>query len=305
MTTDRGGIPVGPRAFDQATTRMAVARFAQSPLAAALATGMFRRHEPSKLHEFSRGLEAREVAKLRHGGDSARALDTSQRLERFDDGGEAPGVDGVVAFLFQTLEPCGLFVDGPDLCLTDELLRRGGTHHLREPPQVGWPPVRLAGGAASGAQQEGFEPARAVLEITQSLFPGAREVADGLVFHLGDIHGREITRAGQPSELHRIPTVGFAPIARFARKQCRGHDPTVVAFFHQMPIEPGTTGASLIDKDEMCRFGLHLAEALIDVALAGTDGPQVGALSSMVLSDIRHGDRIFVDIHADKECARL
>jgi hypothetical protein len=31
----------------------------------------------------------------------------------------------------------------------------------------------------------------------------------------------------------------------------------------------------------------------------------IGDLSAMVLGDIRHGNRIFVNIHSDEECSRL
>jgi hypothetical protein len=55
----------------------------------------------------------------------------------------------------------------------------------------------------------------------------------------------------------------------------------------------------------MFGFRLHFTDELIDVTLTGPNGAQVGYLSAMVLGDIRHGNRIFVDIHSDEECARL
>jgi hypothetical protein len=55
----------------------------------------------------------------------------------FDDRMQAPRFDLVLQFVFETLESFGLFVHGPDIFLKDELLRRCGTHHFREPPQVG------------------------------------------------------------------------------------------------------------------------------------------------------------------------
>ena len=55
----------------------------------------------------------------------------------------------------------------------------------------------------------------------------------------------------------------------------------------------------------MFGFRLHFAYELIDVTLAGANGAQVGHLSAVILGDIRHGNRLFVDIHSDEECARL
>jgi hypothetical protein len=83
------------------------------------------------------------------------------------------------------------------------------------------------------------------------------------------------------------------------------HHPAVVVFFPEIPLEPVAAGASLRDKDEVCGFRWHLPDKLIDITLACPNGAQGGDLGAMRLGDIRHGNRLFVDIHADKECARL
>jgi hypothetical protein len=70
-------------------------------------------------------------------------------------------------------------------------------------------------------------------------------------------------------------------------------------------IEPVATGASLIDKDEVFGFRWHLTDELIDVTRSCPHGAQGGDLSAMSLGDIRDGNRIVVDIHSDKECARV
>src|SRR5438874_8199650 len=68
-------------------------------------------------------------------------LDTAQGLEGLDDGLEAPGLDLLVQFVFQTLEAFGLFGHGLDIFLKDNLLRGGGTNHFTEPTQVGRAPI--------------------------------------------------------------------------------------------------------------------------------------------------------------------
>ena len=75
------------------------------------------------------------------------------------------------------------------------------------------------------------------------------------------------------------------------------------SFFPQLPIEPVAAGTSLIDTDEVFGFRWPLADALIDVTLPCPHGAQGGDLRAMILGDIRYGNRILVDIHADKECA--
>ena len=83
------------------------------------------------------------------------------------------------------------------------------------------------------------------------------------------------------------------------------YHPAVVVFFRQIAVEPVATGSGFIDKDEVCGLGLHLADELIDVTLTRANGAQVGHLGAMILGDIRHGNGVLVDIHADEECARL
>src|SRR4029453_19577049 len=52
-------------------------------------------------------------------------------------------------------------------------------------------------------------------------------------------------------------------------------------------------------------FGFPLANHLIDVTLAGADGPKGGDLGAMPWRHGSHGNRILVNIHADEEWARL
>jgi hypothetical protein len=84
-----------------------------------------------------------------------------------------------------------------------------------------------------------------------------------------------------------------------------GHHPAVIVFFLQIPIEPGATGASLRDKDEVVGFRWPLADEWINVTLTCPKGAQGGHCGAMILGDIRHSNGILVDIHADEECARL
>ena len=69
-------------------------------------------------------IEARQVAQFRHRGHRHGELDAAQGLEGLDHGREAPGLHLLVEFLFQTLEAFGLFGDGLDVFLKDDLLRR-------------------------------------------------------------------------------------------------------------------------------------------------------------------------------------
>ncbi len=127
---------------------------------------------------------------------------------------ETPGFDLLVEFLFETAQAFRVCGDRADIFLKDNVLRGGGTDHLREPPEVGRAPVGTARGADIVPEQEGFETELGGLEVPQGIFAGAGEVAQSFIFHLGDIDRGKITQAHEPSELDSIPTVGFHAVAR-------------------------------------------------------------------------------------------
>ena len=118
-------------------------------------------------------------------------------------------------FLFETLETVVVFADGSDICLKDDVLRRGGTDHLREPSQVGRAPIGPSCVADIVSEQKGFETELGVFQIAEGIFTRPRQVANGFIFSFGDIDRGEIARAGQPGELHCISAVSLDPITGF------------------------------------------------------------------------------------------
>jgi hypothetical protein len=102
------------------------------------------------------------------------------------------------------------------------------------------------------SEQEGLETKRGVFEIADGVLTCTGEITHRFIFDLGDIHRREVPRAGQAGEWHSISAVGCDPVAGLFGDQRGGHHPTVVPFFHQVAGEPGATRAGFIDKDEVC-----------------------------------------------------
>jgi hypothetical protein len=88
-----------------------------------------------------------------------------------------------------------VFVDRADIFLKDHVLSGGGTDHLREPPEMGRAPGGTAGIADIVPEQEGFETELGRLEVPEGIFAGAAEIANGFIFHRGNIDRGEITRA--------------------------------------------------------------------------------------------------------------
>jgi hypothetical protein len=105
--------------------------------------------------------------------------------------------------------------------------------------------------------------------------------------------------------LHRAATVGFRPIPRFLGDQRWRHDPTDIAFFRQIAIQPLSTWASFVDKDEVFGLRLKFPDEVIEVTLAGPNGAKKDDLGTVIVGDICHGNRIFVDIQTDGQRGRL
>jgi hypothetical protein len=78
-----------------------------------------------------------------------------------------------------------------------------------------------------------------------------------------------------------------------------------VTFVAEIPGEPGATGAGFIDGDPMVGRGWHLAEELIAITVAGAPGAEEDDLGVGGFGDRGHGNRVFVDLHSNGQCARL
>jgi len=108
-----------------------------------------------------------------------------------------------------------MFAHGADIFVKDHLLSGRGTAHLREPPQVGRPPIGPAHVTDSVSEQEGCETELGILAIADGVCTRAGEIANGFICHLRDLDRGEIPRAGQSGQLHGVPAVGCHPIPRF------------------------------------------------------------------------------------------
>ena len=76
----------------------------------------------------------------------------------------------------------------------DDVLRWGGTAHLREPSQVSRAPIGPAHVPAIVSEQKGFETICGVCEIADSIFPRTGKITNSFLFHLREIDSSEISR---------------------------------------------------------------------------------------------------------------
>jgi hypothetical protein len=256
------------------------------------------------------GLSGRGVSKRVRSLSSARVVTAPvhcpppKGLEGGADGLQPPGCDLRVECLLQTLEACGGFVDGSDVCLKDALLSRGGRDHLAEPSEGGRAPGGPAWVPDGMPEHEGLQPNLGRFASTDGGFTRAGEVADRVSFPLGHIDGGQITRAHQPRQVHGVAAVGFHPVARLVRNYGGGDDPAEVACLGQITIEPLPPRARFIAKDEGCGLGVLCADEVIAVDVSCADGAEGDHGRVMILRDVRHSDSRLMDIPPDVKRAR-
>ena len=138
-------------------------------------------------------VDARPVAPFSHHRDGNRAVDAPEGLQGVDNRSQPPGVALVFACMVEALEALSGLRHSPDRRLADDRRRRGRPDHFPEPTPVGWAPGRPAGIAQIVAPHAGVEAPLGGLKIASGLFPSPAQVADGFIFHRGDIDGCEST----------------------------------------------------------------------------------------------------------------
>ena len=160
-------------------------------------------------------------------------------------------------------------------------------------------PIGLARIANVLAQEKGFEARRRGFEVTETIFTGATQIANGFVIDLGDVDGGEVARTHQPGQLAGIAAVGFDPVPGFFRNE-RGRDhPTVMPRLRQIAVQPIAARPGFVDKHEVFGLRVQLANQFVEVTLAGADRPQGDDLRAMVLGHVGDRDGLLMDIQAD------
>jgi hypothetical protein len=105
--------------------------------------------------------------------------------------------------------------------------------------------------------------------------------------------------------LHGVSAVRCDAVTGLLGNQRRRHHPAIIACFRQIAVEPGATRASLIDNDEVLGLGWHVPAELVEVDVPGADAAEIGHLGAVLLSDVSHGKRVFVDVQSNIECGSV
>jgi hypothetical protein len=105
---------------------MGMAGRGNTALPAPRSRGVRRGAQAQVLQQLSRGIDAREVPAWRLGQHRDGALDAPQGLAGSDHWTKAPGVPPVVEGLVAPLEALGELGHRSDVCVKDDVRRRGG-----------------------------------------------------------------------------------------------------------------------------------------------------------------------------------
>ena len=305
MAAALGGLAVGPGAFHKRSSGMGVPSWGERALLASLTGAIGRREHPQELHQCSWGITTGQGAQGGAQGDGPRALPAPERLQGFAPRVQTPGVPVLVALLVEPLAAFRVFGDRTDIFLAHDVLCRRRADDLREPPELGRAPRRPAGVADIVSEPEGLEAQLGVLPIAAGICTGAGEIAPGFIGPGGDIHARESPRAGQPCQWHSLSAVGVDAVTSLFGPQRRCHAPAGIGFFRQRALQPIAPRPSLIEKEEGCSLGLHLADEWVEVTLTGPHSPEGGHVRAMRWGARRHGNGVLVDVHSDKQGASL
>ena len=305
MSADLRGRARGPGALDEDAAGMRVVRLGTRPLAAWRPGGVCCGEQTQTLPQCSWGIQPWQGTPCRDQGDGHRAWHATPGRQRRAHRGQTPGWPVLVACVREPLAAFGMLLHRADVFVKNDVVRGGGTDDCREPPQVGRAPIGPARGAAIVAEHKSCETQWGVCAITEGIFTRPGASAHGCIWALGDRDRGAIPCASAARQLPSVPAVRFDPIPSLCGHEGRRHPPAVVVFLPEIPREPGATGARRRDQEEGCGCRWPLTEKVLEVTLAGPKGAQGGDRGAMLLGDRRHGNRCFVDIHADKECARL
>jgi hypothetical protein len=296
---------VRPGACDACVSSLGVPRLGARALTPRLTTGGFRGGQAQVTHERSGVVNARQLPECCDEGDGDGQWPAPEGVKGLDHRLQTPGLHRLVACVFETSPACRVFVHRPDLCLADDWWRRGRTAHVREPAPRGRPPGGLARRADILPQPTRVQPELGGLEIPDGVFTRPAQIAAGVVFELWHRDGREVPRAHEPRQGYGVTPVGVDPVARLFRHQGRGDDPARIAFCTQVAREPRPARAGFVDQDQGLTFRLQLTDALSAVTLTRANGPERGALSTLLLSDLSHREGCLMDIQTAVACVRV
>ncbi len=139
-----GGKPIGPGRLDQDSTDMAIARFGDGALASPIPAGGFRGDQAQIGHQGARRVKAGNIAQFgdnRHRRDQG---DAPQGHQAFNHRGQRPALHRLSHLFFQRGDPVLGGLDGIDIFLQDDVLRRMRQVHLSQPAKMGRRPPTFA-----------------------------------------------------------------------------------------------------------------------------------------------------------------
>ena len=152
---------------------------------------------------------------------------------------------------------------------------------------MGIVPTGFSGVAKTQPQQKAFE-----------AIAGANQVADGFIFLVGHMDGRQFAGAIEAGQLVGIPPVGLDAVGSLFGNERRTDQVAVSAFAAQVTTQNKAAGPGLIDEVQLeVGFGESFEEVINGLECSANNA--VAADLGGVLGSDGDGNGIFVDVQAN------
>nr|WP_211103768.1 hypothetical protein [Azospirillum argentinense] len=172
--------------------------------------------------------------------------DTAHGLHRLHHWRHRPVRQQILDLPCQAFNPSLGVCDRMDVILQHHLLGGVIKAHRGQPAPIGQGPAPLAGINTPVPQQEALQMLTRLAEHPNGCGPRPDQVAHRLVCAVRDPNSREVSGAVQLRQHHRIPAIGFHPVADLHRDQRRRHHDAVVPQVGQLPMQTVATGTGLV-----------------------------------------------------------
>lgn len=297
-----GSMTVVPGRFDKNATQVRVARLGDRAATGLGAAGAFRGDEPRVAHDLACALEAAECPELGGQRDGGELRDTTQGLQRVDDGFDMDGcrLDGAVDGAFESLDALRLVID-----LHDVIEQGGVLLGVRLQCANPFPPVRGPGSAAFARslaipQQVLAQTVPGAQLVLFGGFASPNQIAQRLVLGVGDPDRAEVAAAVGASEFLGISAVGLDAVPGHLGYERGSDDVAVHAEPGELPVQDVAGGTCLV-ADPKARGVAELFDELADRLRTVGDRAQRAHVAPF---GDRDRDGLGVYVHANKSCYR-
>ena len=256
--------------------------------------------QPEIGHQLSWVVETLEISDLGHHRHRDDERDASHRLNRLDHRCQRPARQQICDLASQLLDPRFGIGHRVDIVLKDDLLRRVLEPHRRQPAPVCLGPALLAGIDATVPQQKPLQMLPRLAQNPHRGRPRPNKVAHRLMRRIRHPHRRQLARAVQLRQHHRIAAVRLHPVARLHRDERGRHHDAIMPHLDKLAMQAVAAWSGFIAEMQTPSAGAKLLHQLADMIRAVRNRAPVTDLSATLALCNRDRNRRLMDIQPDE-----